>query len=425
MKKVLFLIITLLCFTTYVKALPVCNVLTGTGTNIGDEIECKGEHFYVVGSNNNKIKMLTKYNLYYGTYIDITEEKTYSSEGALGVVYDDAYDYCLTIGENYRPRETYVNQWYEGNVMYTTANYVCIDEHEITVNTIKQETNAVAATFDNDGKIIYPVYSYDDRYWFTYHLEYMGFDDTLESYESYLNTIGVSIDSIDLLSIEDVNSIVKDASGKELDLKLKSSESYELFSERNLKNQLNNKYDWLYSTTYVLKDHQKVTNHIVDGSDEWDEIADRFPYIDSYGRIYYQNFIFHSEVNPSPPYYGLRPVVEIDASSLIHRVSYKIAGEGTVKINKENAPEGDPIEFVAEPAEGYVLGEIRVTDANGKTITFTDNKFTMPDANVLIKVVFVKVNPETGDIAIFLFVFMIVISLTVFISNQRKLKELR
>ena len=40
-----------------------CVVVSGDGTKLGDEIECAGEHFYVISNDGNKISMLSKYNL--------------------------------------------------------------------------------------------------------------------------------------------------------------------------------------------------------------------------------------------------------------------------------------------------------------------------------------------------------------------------
>lgn len=83
---------------------------------------------------------------------------------------------------------------------------------------------------------------------------------------------------------------------------------------------------------------------------------------------------------------------------LSNSIETTVRGEGTIEVVEASRP-GDPVTFVVEPKEGYVLSVIKVTDENGNVLTFTDNTFTMPNANVKIEAVFIK-NPETTDIAV-------------------------
>ena len=46
-----------------------CKVISGTGKNLGDEIDCGGERFYVLTNDGTDIKMLAKYNLHTGVSI--------------------------------------------------------------------------------------------------------------------------------------------------------------------------------------------------------------------------------------------------------------------------------------------------------------------------------------------------------------------
>ncbi len=66
MKKILFALITMLCLIGIVSAKEYCAIVSGDGTHIGDEIACGTEHFYVIESKDDNIKMLSKYNLYVG-----------------------------------------------------------------------------------------------------------------------------------------------------------------------------------------------------------------------------------------------------------------------------------------------------------------------------------------------------------------------
>ena len=80
-------------------------------------------------------------------------------------------------------------------------------------------------------------------------------------------------------------------------------------------------------------------------------------------------------------------------------VETKTDGNGTVKASKIRSSAGEVIEFTVEPNDGYTLGVVKVTDAKGNIIMYTDkNTFTMPNADVLIEATFVKsaINPATA-----------------------------
>ena len=61
---------------------------------------------------------------------------------------------------------------------------------------------------------------------------------------------------------------------------------------------------------------------------------------------------------------------------------------GTVKVNRTTAYEGDDVYVTATPAEGYELEAITVKDADGADVTVTDGKFTMPAKAVTVTVTF-------------------------------------
>ncbi len=50
-----------------VNAKEACSIVSGNGRDIGSEIACGTEHFYVIGKDGNNLKMLSKYNLYVGS----------------------------------------------------------------------------------------------------------------------------------------------------------------------------------------------------------------------------------------------------------------------------------------------------------------------------------------------------------------------
>ena len=69
MKKKLFVLITFLILPFMVDAKEYCKVVRGNGKDIGSEIACGTEHFYIVNANQDEVKMLAKYNLYTGSTI--------------------------------------------------------------------------------------------------------------------------------------------------------------------------------------------------------------------------------------------------------------------------------------------------------------------------------------------------------------------
>ena len=100
-------------------------------------------------------------------------------------------------------------------------------------------------------------------------------------------------------------------------------------------------------------------------------------------------------------------------------IETEVKGEGTVDVVESSRP-GDPVTFVVQPKEGYVLSVIKVTDENGNVLTFTDNTFTMPSANVKIEVVFIK-NPDTADIAIISIIVVLGIAGFIAYKNRKKI----
>ncbi len=50
-----------------------CKVTSGTGNNVGDEITCGTESFYVISSTDTTVKVFAKYNLNVGTNADSTK----------------------------------------------------------------------------------------------------------------------------------------------------------------------------------------------------------------------------------------------------------------------------------------------------------------------------------------------------------------
>lgn len=112
-------------------------------------------------------------------------------------------------------------------------------------------------------------------------------------------------------------------------------------------------------------------------------------------------------------------------------VTTKTDGNGTVKVSNESNYTGTDVSFIVEPNKGYVLGKVNVTDADGNVLVFTDYHFTMPSANVLIEVIFIKEepkeekNPNTSDILSSVVGISVIVGGIVLYKSRKKLNWLK
>ena len=73
---------------------------------------------------------------------------------------------------------------------------------------------------------------------------------------------------------------------------------------------------------------------------------------------------------------------------------------GTITVSPATASKGTNVTITARPADGYELGSLTATDANGSTLALTDlgngkYSFTMPDGKVEVNGTFVKKSAQT------------------------------
>ena len=134
--------------------------------------------------------------------------------------------------------------------------------------------------------------------------------------------------------------------------------------------------------------------------------------------------LFNFDGLKSPKRYGFDLPQILIKLSVEYEIATKVEGQGEIKaITKSGA--GSGVTFEVAPKPGYVLSVVKVTDAAGNVITFTDYTFTMPSSDVLIEAVFVPSNPNTKDIAI-ISVLLLAIGFGLFmIFGTKKTKWLR
>ena len=277
MKKILFLAIIILLSITLVYAEEKCTVISGTGKNLGDEIACGSEHFYVLSSDKDQTRMLAKYNLYTGYTIERVPIENNTSTIS---------DYCsakaMEMGGT--------NKVYNADSLMLPEgifpDLYCYIEIPITAEKILQSEEAIGAHVDSEGNYLYPQVgdnyidvgsnqsdskvpdsnvTYSDPNFSDYIIQ---FDDTtvsgikLSGYKTSLEEMGFTIDNIDFLSVSEIEKIIKEKTNKTLPLAEWGNAVSSIPREGapvvegvfgNLKDYVPNEYKWLYSTTYWNK----------------------------------------------------------------------------------------------------------------------------------------------------------------------------
>ena len=426
-KKLLFLFLLLIPFIVNAEK---CSVVSGTGTNIGDEINCSGEHFYVISNDGYNVKALAKYNLYVGQTYFSSEEFTHTTQIFQQL---DAIEYM----ENYCHTE-YGEDYYIYWSRTTNAPYVytftCNNKIDLEYDSVKQNELAVGAHGSESGKPEFPevgIIIFDENYPFADTERVYGNDNYadakilttnnspigsyLEEYKTELSKMGYNIKDINILSLTDIDNIVKETTGSNLPLDTWYTNANSIHTEKgnikvfgSLKEILNGKNAWLYSTTYWLRTYDV-------------NFDDDIFFVDTLGDVCSANYC-SSRIGA-----GIRPIITLEFNDIDYPILTKTDGNGTIKIEKIKAQSGEMVRFTVEPKPGYVLGTVKVTDANGNVITFTDYTFVMPSSQVIIEATFVPINPKTEAgkrviIAIILCLISIVLLIGYF-KNEKQIEE--
>lgn len=471
MKKnsLFFILITFLLLPFMADAKEYCKVVSGNGKDIGSEIACGTEHFYIIDSNEEKVKMLAKYNLNVG--ISIYKEKL--EEG------QTCTDIAISKGGTLKSDGFYSGEGY------------CYFVLNIQTDKVLQNEEAKSAHWDENNNYLYPqvgdvyydvsdwisfsnFFSYgttnDDSYYdindspinntkfynFDFKLEKyndsmplinynsMGYPygiiNSLGHYKSELTNMNFDIDTISLLSISELNEVVNKISNKSLPL-IDWSNNYEIITQRNnngyntitndeisfgsLKQYIPKDYDWLYSTSYwnrtIFRD---------EGS--WGNIY--FVFTSGLGKICGAGFPTCAPGTTIGT--GIRPVITIPANELQYLIQTKTDGNGTIEV-VENALGNETIQFKATSKKGYKLKSIVITTDSGEKVEFKEGDiiknddgtysidksvFTMPFENVTIEAKWSLdiMNPKTGKNFIILLTSMLLLITGTIICRKRR-----
>lgn len=438
-KKILFLLILFLPFM--IDASEKCNIISGNGKDIGSEIACGTEHFYVIEDKEDSVRMLAKYNLDIGyefNKVTVSEER-----------YNEIKELCLgssrcdlLLNEKEFSGYNYIMNYFindDNTCTYMIYKIIQYDE-------VKQSSKAIGAHGDKKGSPEFPEYGiisgfpvngqignlnrediYED-YYIDFSVEKINFYDNmkfesefyLNDYIEQLKTKSFDVTDSDLISVNELNNIVYAITDNELPLKDWGENEWEKIDDKeheheyyivgNVKEYLPRGYEWLYSTTYWLK--TALPNYYYDNSFR-DDTPDIY-FIDTLGNLCNA---YACEISVGA---GIRPVVEISKESINYNLTTASDKGGSLETDKSHLV-GDTIILNAVAETGYKLAKLIVTTDSGisieienediikntdGTISINPDKFVMPLENVHIEAKWEFVNPKTGIIDFITIIFI-------------------
>ena len=356
------------------------------------------------------------YKSYTEDYYNIIFNQEFTTTTELDEYLSTNEEYQQKIKEGYDIYDKYYNYEYaSSNSKYMRTFGIVLSKNsgqKIKKDVYQHET-AIGAHGDEKGKPDPIEIGVTYLGWEIYYREDGNLDlaDTppgeyLTQYQETLKKSGYNIDDIYLLTMDDLLNLLSDINNVEADwdnLDIDWEWEYDNTVYRtSLLNVIPEKYSWIYSTTYWT------------ASDDGEGYV---YFVDTLGDLCstYNWCSVSYEVGA-----GIRPVVTIAADDLIYNIQTKTDGNGTIESTHVQAAKGEVIKFVITPNEGYVLSEVKVTDEEGNVITFTENTFTMPEANVTIEATFTVENSETSTSNILIAIIFLIISCTIFYKFKKK-----
>ena len=483
MKKLIALMIILFCLFTINVDAKTCTPITGNGREIGNEVDCAGERFYVIDNSNDELRLMAKYNLMTNGKCDI-----YMLDSPLPLYQQEHYNQLIEkvnqLMIEYYPnyddnnRDYYWDTKY-GNNRDVVGIKICYFGNYENTKTYKQDENAIAfkgninnIQFPYEGlfhsvrgndyplkknkymtlnSIINSIFNgigetadideyynnihYEDvynKYFFDFELGKTSDEHKIyDSYKKYLEDNDIKVKRITSLSTPELIDLINKISDKTFNIDDYSNpnEWVEVFG--------NDSFYGISSRHYVVADLKEF-------------IPEEYKWI--YGTTYWLNTIsIHYEAMGqmfvitmgelcidesmcSHPSVGLRPIVSIEK----YKIESRTDGHGSIEVINR-AFGGDSITFKVMNNKGYILQSVTITTESGKRITFNrediqDNKdgtytiknsFIMPEENIVIEGKFYSdlTNPNTKNIMNCILLLLTMILITALIINKKKLSE--
>jgi len=490
-RKMFLVLIAYLLLPFMVDAKEYCKVVSGNGKDIGSEIACGTEHFYIVDSNKDEVKMLAKNNLYAGliTYkeeIDMTNETRTIQE-----VYQDLISekkaatpnpLILTpfpVGCIETDREN-IYECYYNHLLYITPTGELPEEVRsnpygfLPIKEVTQKEESKSAHSDSNNKDVLGFPQVGDVYIILNQMELISdneeeYGDSFRDftfinsynpnnsaafsvngsgpltdvpiimglYRKYLEDNSYSVNNIDLLSLSDVNNIIKKTNNKSLPIREWTTDPTQTsifggLEYDSLTDYLKASESWLYDGTYWLKT-AVVDNNLtppIQGA----------LFIDSFGAICGSG----KKSIPCTQYYqtglpaGVRPTITISAKELQYLIKTEAGNGGSISV-VDNSLGGESITFDVSTNKGFKLNRLILRTDSGEevefseedltynddgTVTISKNKFIMPFENVTIQAKWesesLLVNPETGRNIVLIFAPLIVLIMGTNIYRKRR-----
>ena len=317
MKKILFAILLLIPFLVYAEN---CEVVTGTGKDIGDEIKCGTENFYLIEYNGTQTKMVAKYNLFVGDQIDyIAIEDPEEVETDMNFTIDIYSETCNELAEEngYHAYFTYpmLDYRHESTSPYKNFHTLkgCRVYEKIEYDHIRQDARAVGTVIKN-GKSVLPLYGitymvpewgyeaivnneiHNNIYDNSGNLIVAGssFEDYIIGYKEELESQNINVKKVEFFKLNYVIELLEELNDEEIEIKLNYDDAfaahnnYDETSSRedwikgfigkmDIKD-LAKGNDWLFSTTYWLGSGFQI----YPGPDNWEIQPNPSEYNDYY-----------------------------------------------------------------------------------------------------------------------------------------------
>ena len=451
MKKFILSIILFMMFIPVIaNAKEYCTVVSGNGKDIGSEIACGTENFYIIGNNESSIRLIAKYNLDIGYEYN----KVVMSQDRYEQL-DDLYNISSWNRDfdGLKTQSEFSN--YDGIQSCNVEQYSCMAYKYIHSEVIKQSSKAVGAHGNTSGEPLFPEYGvvrletpgsnsgtpygggyYADLDMTNFRLHYYYDNEYyLTDYLDYLERNNIEANSIDIISVKELDEIINRISNKSLPLEewwtrgwnsVDGNYGNNYWVVGNFKEYLPEGYEWLYNTTYWTK--TTVPNTTPDGEYGYGIYV---YFIDTLGNL------CNADQCSISVGAGIRPIIDVNKDTIKYLIKTKTDGNGTIEVI-DNASGGDSIQFKVSAKKGLKLAGLTITTDSGEKVEFNEeditfdssgvlsvstNKFTMPYENVTIEARWTSniINPNTGTgISVIIITTILVISSITYMVFKRK-----
>ena len=302
-KKIIILLAIFTLLTPMTTHAEKCLITKGDGTQVGDEIKCGTEEFYVISRKDNVVKMLAKYNLMIGDEInadtfmseDIEAVKERCQELRNSGEYNDVIltKKTVLLEENKAETDNYFCRTYKSlkydNVKQNSKakglslKLIYTEKRKILGDEIEYEESIYAIDYPLYGSVYMTLPTKNNHELATNKMwniifEKSPFYEYAIEYKKTLNGLNINANDVGILNYEDFADLYEKVTKQSFDKinfddmaqdgafideeirgknELTPEASYDVdlsfsFFKQNIKNDVKQGYEWLYSTSYWL-----------------------------------------------------------------------------------------------------------------------------------------------------------------------------